>query len=160
MRTLRTVSVVLAAALVLMWASDASAQRRHGRFFGPRAFVYHPYVFYDPFWGPYPYAYGGYPIALSGPRGDVRLQVTPKQAEVYVDGFYAGVVDNFDGAFKHLRVTPGGHTISLHLDGYRTVTENIYAAPDTTVKMHYDMQPLASGETSDYPPLPGYTMTR
>jgi hypothetical protein len=27
---------------------------------------------------------------------------TPKEAAVYVDGFYAGVVDDFDGVFQSL----------------------------------------------------------
>lgn len=151
---------LLTVAFVLVWAGDASAQFRHGRIIGPRAYFYTPFAYYDPFWGPYPYAYGGYPLALSRPRADVKVEVTPKQAEVYVDGFYAGVADDFDGAFKRLHVTPGGHAISLHLAGYRTTTENIYAAPGSTVKVKLEMQPLAAGETSDYPPLPAYTQTR
>jgi len=118
--------------------------------FVPHAYYYRPF-FYDPLWIPYPYV--GYPYAV-GTHGDVKLQVTPKQAEVYVDGFYAGVVDDFDGAFKHLQTTPGGHAITLHLEGYRTVTENIYVRPDETVKMKDTMERLAAGETSAPPPLP------
>ncbi len=53
---------------------------------------------------------------------------------------YAGLVDDFDGTFKHLQTTPGGHTITLHLEGYRTVTENIYVRPDETVKMKDTME--------------------
>ena len=80
--------------------------------------------------------------------------MTPKQAEVYVDGFYAGLADEFDGVFKRLHTTPGGHAITLHLEGYRTVTENIYASPDSTFKLRDTMEKLAAGETSEAPPLP------
>jgi len=37
----------------------------------------------------------------------VRLDVSPRDAEVYVDGYYAGVVDDFDGILQRLRVEPG-----------------------------------------------------
>jgi len=29
----------------------------------------------------------------------VRLKVKPAEASVYVDGFYVGIVDDFDGSF-------------------------------------------------------------
>ena len=79
--------------------------------------------------GYYPYA--RYPY-VGRSYGDVRTQVTPKQAQVYVDGFYAGVAADFDGVFKRLHLTPGGHIITLYLDGYRTVTQNVYVRPDST----------------------------
>jgi hypothetical protein len=35
---------------------------------------------------------------------------------VYVDGFYPGIVDDFNGVvFQALPLTPGGHTIILYL---------------------------------------------
>ena len=100
-----------------------------------------------------PYAgYGAYPIGGSLP-GDVRVLATPKQAEVYVDGFYAGVVDDFDGTFQRLHVTPGGHAITLHLEGYRTVTRNIWVTPDDTLKLQLSMDKLRPGEISAPPSL-------
>ena len=62
----------------------------------------------------------GYGYRLRAPDASVRLDVKPKEAEVYVDGYYAGVVDDFDGTFQRLRVEPGEHEIELWLDGYRT----------------------------------------
>ena len=80
--------------------------------------------------------------------------MVPKQTEVFVDGYYAGTADQFDGAFHHLHTTPGGHAITLYLDGYRTVTEHIYVRPDSTFQMHDTMDKLAAGEVSAPPPLP------
>ena len=149
----KTTLTLAVAVLALAWSVSAQAlPRRAGIVVGPR--IYAPYL-YDPFWGPYwgpyypyaPYA-GGYPAA------DVRVEVEPKQTEVYVDGYYAGVADDFDGVFKRLHTTPGGHAITLHLEGYRTVTENIYVRPDSTYKVRDTMDKLAAGEVSAPPPLP------
>jgi len=109
-----TLVALLTGALVMVgatfWASPASAQgRRGGRMIISGGF-YSPF-YYDPFWGPYPYyGYGAYPIGARS-AGEVRVLATPKQAEVLVDGFYAGVVDDFDGTFQRLHTTPGGHAI-------------------------------------------------
>jgi len=79
----------------------------------------------------------------------VRILVEPPQAEVYVDGYYAGVVDDFDGAFQRLRLTPGRHEITLRLDGYQTWSAPIFATPDATVNLRHEMSPGPSGEADD-----------
>jgi hypothetical protein len=141
-----------------LWPSPASAQGRRGRVVISGG-VYNPF-FYDPLWGPYPYyGYAPYPVGVAA-ASDVRVLASPKQAEVYVDGFYAGVVDDFDGTFQRLHVTPGGHAITLHLEGYRTVTQNVYAAPADTVKLQLNMEKLQPGETSAPPPIPSRSFGR
>ena len=132
-----------------------------GHFHAPNGRIILRGGFYDPFWGP-SYPYWGYPYwypyaALDyslTPTGDVKTEITPKQTEVYVDGYYAGVADDFDGAFQRLHASPGGHVVTLRLDGYRTVTENIYVRPGSTSKLTETMQKLAPGEVSEPVPLP------
>ena len=34
------------------------------------------------------------------------MLVDPAEARVYVDGYYAGTVDDFDGLFQRLNVSP------------------------------------------------------
>jgi len=151
MRGVTKKTALLATALLLIVGGSANAQPWRGRaFFFPRAHIYTP--FYDPFWGDYPYA--GYPYVAGRSYGDVRTEVKPKDAEVYVDGFYAGVVSDFDGAFKRLHLTPGGHAVTFYLEGYRTVTQNVYVRPDATLKMNDTMERLAAGQTSVPPPRP------
>jgi hypothetical protein len=145
-------AALLTIALLVAGGGSANAQPFRGRIEVGRGHIYAPFV-YDPVWGAYPYSYGVYPLRAR-PEGDVRVEVTPKQTEVYVDGFYAGRADEFNGVFKRLHTTPGGHAITLHLEGYRTVTENIYASPDRTYKMRDTMEKLTPGETSQAPPLP------
>jgi hypothetical protein len=84
----------------------------------------------------------------------VRVMVTPRQAKVYVDGYYAGIVDDFDGVFQRLHAPAGAHEITLYLDGYRTVTQKIYLTPDETYKLHYTMEKNLAGEASEPPPAP------
>jgi hypothetical protein len=145
--------VLLASALLFVVSAPAFAQPfRHGVVVVPRAHFYGP-AFYDPWWGPY-YPYVGYPYPVHS-TGDVRIEATPKQAAVYVDGYYAGVVDDFDGTFKHLHARPGGHAITLYLSGYRTVTENVYVRPGSTFKLNATMDRLPDGQQSAPPPKPG-----
>jgi hypothetical protein len=119
------------------------------------------HVFVNPFFGFYPYGYfpfDVYPYAdySYGWNLDsgVKVKVEPKNAQVFVDGYYAGQVDQFDGVFQSLHVTPGGHTIALYLDGYRTVSRTIYAGPGATVTVTDEMRPLAAGEVSTPPEPP------
>jgi PEGA domain len=119
--------------------------------------------FYDPFYYPYYYPYGLFPFAYYpysayayglALDSNVKVKATPKQAQVFVDGYYAGVSDDFDGAFQRLHVTPGGHVITLYLDGYRTLSRSIYARPGSTVTFADRLEPLAPGEASAPPAGP------
>jgi len=126
----------------------------------PRATVVRPF-FYDPFWGPwYPYGYAYPSSAYPYSDTNIKTQVTPKAAEVYVDGFYAGQADDFDGVFKRLHVAPGGHAITLYLNGFRTTTQEVYVRPDSTFKLNATMEPLAPGETSAPVPEPARATRR
>jgi hypothetical protein len=80
------------------------------------------------------------------------MSVTPDEAAVYVDGFYAGVVDDFDGLLEGLPVSPGGHTITFYLDGYRTVRHNVYVRSASTFKLRDALEKLPPGTASE-PPL-------
>jgi hypothetical protein len=143
--------------VVLASSTPAFAQRR-GAPFRARAVFIGGY-FYDPFFGPYPwwapeaYPYGYYP-AYYPVSVDIRLEVKPKNAEVYVDGYYAGVVDDFNGFFQRLRIPPGEHDLTLYLDGYRTIHQHVNLSSRSGYKARYVLSPLAAGETSERPPTP------
>ena len=157
--------VALVAVLSLGWSLPGEAQaRRGGRvrsvvvvgpgYYWPDPFWYgYGYPFYaDPFY-PYQFPIGGYPPYRGyyrlDPGSAVRLEVTPKEAEVYVDGYYAGVVDDFDGMFQRLPIEPGEHEITLYRDGFRTVHQRVYVTPRSTFKLKYKMEPLAAGDVAE-----------
>jgi hypothetical protein len=66
--------------------------------------------------------------------------VDPAEARVYVDGYYAGTVDDFDGLFQRLSVLSGRHEIALKLEDYKTHRMKVYVAPDSTLKLHYELE--------------------
>jgi hypothetical protein len=166
----KTSSVLMAAFVFALAASVSAAPQRGGggSHLGgghtgggrPHGHIVVRGGFYDPFWAPYyPYPYYGYGYpdwAYNGAStaGSLKTEITPKETEVYVDGYYAGVADNFDGAFKRLHAAPGGHAITLHLEGYRTVTQNLYVRPESTVKVKETMEKLAPGQVSEPVPVP------
>ena len=97
--------------------------------------------------------YGGdapyYRSYASGDGGSLRLLVDPEDARVYVDGNYAGEVDDFDGMFQHLTVGPGRHEITLKKDGYRTHRIKVYAGDSSTVKIRYAMEKGTGPDTME-----------
>jgi hypothetical protein len=115
-------------------SSDASdptpAQRRHPRAGTGTGYTYgngyydngYGYPYYGSFYFGYPayyYGYAGYPAYYGQPYyaaaygsgypnvGSLRLIVEPEKTKVYVDGYYAGVADDFDGIFQRLHLSTG-----------------------------------------------------
>jgi hypothetical protein len=155
-RTTTTVAILAALAIIALTSDQLLAQRRGGpsRVRGP---VFIGGYFYDPFFGPYPwwgpgtYGYPYFPVYDD--RAEVKLLVTPKEAAVYVDGYYAGIVDDFNGFGQSLPLSPGGHDITLYLEGYRTVQQKLLLTRSKSYKVRYTMVPVAAGESSDAPPV-------
>jgi hypothetical protein len=100
---------------------------------------------------PPPYPYGGYRYAS---ESNLRIDVTPKEAAVYVDGYFAGYVDEFDGVFQRLHLTPGEHEIVIYLLGFRSIRERLYLGPNTTRRIEGTMERLAAGEQAEPVPQP------
>jgi PEGA domain len=94
------------------------------------------------------------PAVEWGVTSDARFLVTPSTAEVYVDGALAGIVDQYDGVFQSLALSPGTHQFSFYLDGHRRYDTNVYVAPGSTVKVRHTMEPLAAGASADERPTP------
>ena len=103
--------------------------------------------------GPYgpPYPYGPYRYVQ---EAELKLEIMPKEAEVYVDGYFAGVVDDFDGAFQRLRVVPGQHEIVVYREGYRSIREKLYLGPSSSRKLERSLEKLGPGEPNEAKPEP------
>jgi hypothetical protein len=147
-------------------SSTTLAESRHpvagtgrGGFYGFGGYGYRPYYyprfygsfyygwpyFYDPFYfsGYYGGYYGApgsyYGYRYGGDRASLRVMVNPDKTRVFVDGYYAGVADDFDGLFQRLHVAPGRHDITLKLEGYRTHRMKVYVGAGSTLKIRFDM---------------------
>lgn len=149
----------LATALIIVaavWPSPAAAQFRHGHRTTVIVGGFYATPYWDPFWLPhfYPSPLGVYPLHVAHwghDEASVRVQVTPREAQVFVDGYYAGIVDDFDGTFQRLHVDRGDHEITLYLEGYRTVRQRVYLSTDSTYKIRHTMEKLGPGETAEKP---------
>ena len=65
--------------------------------------------------------------------GGVRLVVPQRNAEVYVDGYYAGVVNDFDGTFQQVNLEPGPHRIEVRGQGSTPLSFDVNVQPGQTV---------------------------
>jgi hypothetical protein len=165
---------------MLLWPASASAQHGHpgpahghvvvsAGFYYP--YYYHPYVypFYSPFYfgfgafynsvyGWYPY-YAGYPAPYppyyySGYWASARIEVKPRDAQVYLDGYYVGVVDQFDGVFQRLDIPPGQHELTVYMPGFHTITERTLFRSGQTYHFKETLQALPAGSTPEPKPQP------
>ena len=93
-------------------------------------------------WGYYPGAYAYPQWAPSGPDlGGIRLDVRPRDAQVFVDGYYAGIVDEFDGLFQSLRLDGGGHKIEVRMPGYEDFQLDVHVQPGRKFTIRADLRP-------------------
>jgi hypothetical protein len=98
------------------------------------------YFYYDPYWGPYGYGYPYPGYAISDyDTGEVRLKVKPRDAEVYVNGYYAGRVDDFDGVFQGLKLQAGNYHLSVKAPGYEPLDFNVHVTVDHKVTYEGDL---------------------
>jgi hypothetical protein len=114
---------------------------------------YSNFGFYGALGSPYPAVYGapaygygyggGYsPWVVSGyDFGGVRLKIRPRDAQVFVDGNYAGLVDDFDGSFQSLRLQQGGHKIEIHMPGFEDLELDVHVQPGKTITLDQDLRP-------------------
>jgi hypothetical protein len=117
--------------------------------------------YYDPWWyggGGYGYSggyyggyydpwYGAYPSDPQGggsynDEGALRLKIKPREAEVYVDGYYVGVVDEFDGIFQRLHIDAGPHRIEVRAPGFETLTFDVRITPDHATTYQGEMKKI------------------
>jgi len=58
-------------------------------------------------------------VALPKITAEIKLDVKPNRAAVFVDGVYVGHIAEFEGMGRALLVAPGKHKIKISLPGYR-----------------------------------------
>lgn len=128
-----------------------------------RPYHYAPYVgfygnWYSGGWygypGPSPYYWQRYPYGYyyRGHLAEARIQVEPREAEVFIDGYFVGIVDDFDGWSQRLRIEPGERLLEIHLEGYQTYRQDVLFRPGSTLKIEDLLQPLPPG--APQPPRP------
>jgi hypothetical protein len=112
---------------------------------------YRPYVYRPRFsigvyygtGGSYPYGYipQGYYDPLPGRiYGGVRITGAPREAQVFADGYYVGIVNDFDGAFQHMNLEAGPHHIEIDVPGYdEPIGFDVVVQPGRTITFRADV---------------------
>jgi PEGA domain len=73
------------------------------------------------------------PPLEGAPVGGVQLDIDPRRAQVYVDGAYAGLVEEFSGYFHHLELPAGSHDIAVVAPGYEPISLHVIVSPGATL---------------------------
>ena len=103
---------------------------------------YYPYGYYGSYGYPYDYPYGyggGYYVGgdrARGGYGGVKIKDAPKDAQVFADGYYAGTVEDFDGAFQQLDLEAGSHHIEIREQGRPAISVDVNVRPGETITYH------------------------
>ena len=78
------------------------------------------------------YQQGNSYSTMPGEQASLRLKIKPRDASVFVDGYYVGIVDDFDGIFQRLHIEAGQHHIEVRAPGYETLTFEVRLDPTHT----------------------------
>ena len=71
--------------------------------------------------------------------GELKIAATPSRAAVFVDGQYAGHVDEFDGVGQAMLLTPGQHRLRIALPGYLPFDTMVDLRPHQKLKIQTDL---------------------
>jgi hypothetical protein len=69
----------------------------------------------------------------------VKIDVTPDRAAVFLDGAFAGSVSDFKGVGKAMLIAPGKHKIKIDLAGYRPFETEINLLPNQKFTLKTDL---------------------
>lgn len=119
------------------------------RFYAPRPYRPGFSLGFGIFFGrPFPYRYS-YPVSPYGystvvpavAYGGISFEMSPGDADLYVDGDYVGVVDEFDGRAEPLTLAAGRHRIELQAPGYAPMAFDVDVLPGQVIPFQGAMQP-------------------
>ncbi len=139
--------------------SGSYAYRPYVHSYGYRPYVFRPrtrlsFGLYLGYAVPYSYAYS-YPVPIYGygapsapvyitpestTYGGITLEITPPDAQVFVDSQYVGQVADFDGTNAPLNMTAGQHRIQVSAQGYEPMTMDVNVIPGQLVPYRGDLQ--------------------
>ena len=90
-------------------------------------------------------------------RAEVKIEINPSRAAVFVDGAFVGHVGEFKGGGRAMLVAPGAHQIRVALPGYQTFETDINPLANQKVEIKTDLvkngaplaEPLLNSEMNE-----------
>ena len=116
-------------ALMAMLPPSAFARGRGLVIVGPVFAPYGWYGWYDPYWGPYPYGLG------PGFAGEVKLETNVKDAEVFINGNYAGKLKQL----RTMMMSSGDYDISIRASGREPFEQKVHVVAAKTLTLHPEL---------------------
>ena len=110
-----------------------------------RPYYYRPRLSIGVYYGvgnAYPYGYTPdhyYNPVPGGVYGGVRITDAPRDARVFADGYYVGIVDDFDGVFQHVNLEAGERRIEIQAPGYEPIAFDVLVQPGRTITLRGDL---------------------
>ena len=87
---------------------------------------------------------------LPAVTAEIKLEVTPNRAAVFVDDGFIGPVEDFGGMGRALLVSPGKHRIKIAMPGYRTSETDVNLLPNQKFTLRTE---LVKGSINQAGPL-------
>jgi len=91
------------------------------------------------------------------PRGALRFETIPGSAQVYIDGYYAGLVEDFGVLGRPLELEAGPHRVELRAADYVTLAFNVNIVANQTTRYRGDLERNAA--TRPVPPVSAAAQT-
>jgi hypothetical protein len=128
---------------------------RQRRFFRHRQWFWPGYGYMNGVYFPYlsPLTPEYFPPQASDTEapGSLRLQVRPGAARVYVDGYYVGTVEDFNGSGSGRFLEPGRHRIDIRAEGFETITFDVRIVPNETITYRNDLEKIENAPQAAVP---------
>jgi hypothetical protein len=81
-------------------------------------------------------------IINSGDSGDVRLDVKPTSARVFVDGAFVGTIDDYRHTLAGLNLRAGRHRLEFRAPGYETLVTDVDVDAGRVMTYAAELRPL------------------
>lgn len=91
------------------------------------------------------------------PRGGLVLETAQGAAQVFVDGNYVGLAEDFRSDRRAIELSAGAHHIELRSPGYDPLTFNVIIGANNIVRYRGDMQVQSNKPAAATAPPAGVT---
>ena len=107
----------------------------------------YPVTYYDPYYYPYDYYPGGGSVSVSPypgqpyqNMGGISFDISPDDAEIWVDGNFMGHAGDYTPSSQPLGLTPGRHHIELREPGYQVSPFDVDVIPGQVIPFRGQLQ--------------------
>ncbi len=129
-------------------------------FYPVPVYVYGPFGYGPVSYDPHEYSAEAPPSAAAIPaiaRGGLRLESSPGSAQVFVDGLFVGLADDFGLSGRALDLDEGRHRVELRATGYATLTFDVRIPANQTTRYRGDLEKLSPPSAVSVAPIPPAT---